>query len=157
MTVSNLFNLALALDLPILANHRLLASDIKSIIASVLNIMFNATVAFVYVLTAHRVFTLAGTQRAGAELPGGEADANSAPLPTCNETLLSLSFWFVALTLGSVAAFGLLGTLLFAYNRYRLAIIRGSAPRPHSRAADTPSGQAPAGVSPAPVATSNRL
>lgn len=152
MTASNLFNLALALDLPILANHRLLATDIKSIIASILNIIFNSAVAFVYMLTAYKVLTFSSQQTSAGQT--GDGGATSAPVLTCNASLYTTSFWFITLTLGLFVIISLLGSLLFAYNRYRLNIMRGSAPRSHPHVSNL-SGN-PTNIS-AQVTTTNRL
>lgn len=167
MTASNLFNLALALDIPVLANHQFLSSDVKNIIASIVNILFNALVAFLYLLTAYMVYNIKGRpnktsitqsnkQRlailnnetsgenfyssggAGSEEAiktnegpdSGQSDVINAAVK-CSASLYNFTFWFITLTLGSFALLSLLATLLFIYNRYRLAIIRGSTPRSH--------------------------
>lgn len=138
MTASNLFNLALAIDLPILANHRLLANDIKNIIASILNIIFNVVVGFYYILTAYKVFALSTKRN---ELNVDNTNNNDDSTTTqqqqqqldCNSTLYNFTFWFVCLSLGSFAVISLLGLVLYLYNSHRLAIIRGSTPRSHAR------------------------
>ena len=130
MTASNLFNLALALNVPVLANHQLLSNDVKNIIASIVNIIFNSLVAFLYVLTAYMVFNIRGGR------PESSA-SQTVPPPDelsqvqCDTTLYNVTFWFVTLTLSAFLLLSTVALLLFAYNRYRLAIIRGSTPRSH--------------------------
>lgn len=132
MTASNLFNLALAMDLPVLTNQSILSSDIKNTIASIINIIFNCVVAFVYILCAYKVYTIKSkTQNSllsdnGASDTGSDVDSTTID---CNPILYYLTFWFVTLTLGSFSLLITLGGIFFAYNKYRLAIIRGSTPR----------------------------
>lgn len=126
MTASNLFNLALAIDLHILTNHNTLSMDIKNTIASILNIIFNCVVAFLYILTAHKILVSSKLKPDDQ----GVANGNNELIQfECNQTLTSFTFWFIAITLGSMIILTVLGSILFAYTRYRLAIIRGSTPR----------------------------
>ena len=129
MSASNLFNLALALDLPILTNHKLLSSDVKNTIASMLNIIFNCVVAFLYILSAYMAFSIG--KRVQPESTEGEP-----PPIDCNGTLYHSAFWFITLTLSSLVILSLMAIIFFAYNKYRLAIIRGSMPRSQSNAAN---------------------
>lgn len=133
MTMSNIFNLALALDIPVLVNHKLLSSDVKNVIASMLNIIFNCVVAFLYILCAYMVYNITGARHKQQEISDGAAteDAGQVEPVKCSGALYNFTFWFITLTLGSFAILSALATLLFAYNRYRLAIIRGSTPRSH--------------------------
>lgn len=124
MTSSNLFNLALALDLKILTNHSQLSADLKNTIASILNILFNCVVAFLYILTAYKILISLKTSQDNQGNVNEELASNE-----CNQTLTGLTYYFVTITLGSMLILGSLGAILFAYTRYRLAIIRGSTPR----------------------------
>lgn len=130
MTASNLFNLALAINLPVFSNHSQLSFDIKNIIASILNILFNCIVAFLYILIAYKILTM-GKVRQIDQLTSNETNNEQEPIG-CNQTLTNFTFWFVAISLSIVAIISALGAILFAYNRYRLAIIRGSSPRSHT-------------------------
>lgn len=137
MTASNLFNLSLSLNIPILANHKFLSSDVKNIIASILNILFNCVVAFLYILCAYMVYNIRGARRKEQEWPADFPEESRVHESTsqeqvhCSGTLYGFTFWFITLTIGAFALLSFLATLLFAYNRYRLAIIRGSTPRSH--------------------------
>lgn len=128
MTASNLFNLALALDLPILTNHSILSSDVKNIIASIVNIIFNCVVALLYILSAYMVYTIGSIKKPTFDANGNSDDSEPQPMD-CNNTLYYFTFWFITLTLGLFLTLSLVACILFAYNKYRLAIIRGSAPR----------------------------
>lgn len=140
MTTSNLFNLALALDIPILTNHRLLSADTKNTIASIINILFNCVVAFLYILTTYMVYTVGALKHhqesshiehkvedSSEEEPPVVAEYQA--VPDCGSLLYQFTFWFITLTLCLFALLGLIALILFAYNRYRLAIIRGLTPR----------------------------
>lgn len=121
MTISNLFNLATSLNLPILHNQHLLSPDVKNIIASIVNILFNCIVTFLYVLCAYMVYTI---YRNHPQQPDGVVD-----VVDCNPTLYGFTYWFITITLSLSAVIILLAIILFCYNKYRLAIIRGSTPR----------------------------
>lgn len=143
MTASNLFNLALALNFPILTNHQILSSEIKNAISSIINILFNCVVVFLYILTCYMVFSIDISRNADRTTvnsivsPDGPRfvgeDSTSLPEDNqqmkCSETLYYFAFWFATLTLGLIAILCLAAGLLYAYNSYRLAIIRGSTPR----------------------------
>lgn len=136
MTASNLFNLALALDLPILSNNDL-TNDIKNTVASIINIIFNCTVTFLYILCSYMVYTIGISRQHQNNTNPSSASNESAPqdgveasqIMDCNGLLYYSSFWFVTLTLSVVAIFGLTACILFTYNKYRLTMIRGSTPR----------------------------
>jgi hypothetical protein len=126
MTASNLFNLALSIDLKILTNHSQLTIDIKNTIASILNIIFNCIVTFLYILTAYKILVSSKAKQNDQ----GSANGNNESIQfECDETLTSFTYWFIITTLGSMLTLSLVGAILFAYTRYRLAIIRGSTPR----------------------------
>lgn len=157
MTASNLFNLALALDIPILTNHRLLSLDNKNIIASILNILFNCIVALLYILTTYMIYTVKSSVKLhdnsedNAE-PNREEGISEEPVvaeyqaPNCSGLLYHFTFWFITLTLGVFVLLSLIALALFAYNRYRLAIIRGSTPRSQSNAANNANAPATNGT-----------
>jgi len=138
MTSSNLFNLALVLDLPILTNHRILSSDVKNIIASILNIIFNIVVLFIYIITAYMVFNMKGGGAEKSFTSGGESIEKALQPIDCNGTLYGSTFWFIALTLTSILVMSLIAALCYSYQRYRDAIVRGSTPR--SQANNIPTG-----------------
>lgn len=115
MTASNLFNLALSFDLPILNNHQNLTSDIKNTIASIINIIFNCVVAILYTLCAYMVYAFTAN---------GYSDEI-----VCGGLLYNFTFWFVTSTLSIFVILSLVAAVFFAYNKYRLAVLRGSTPR----------------------------
>lgn len=127
MTASNLFNLALSLDLPVLSSHNTISADLKNMIASIINIIFNCIVVFLYILNAHAVLSMSARQQPSSLNPNS-ADDNTEP-PVCNAVLYNFTYWLIVVSLSLSALLGLAATLLYAYNRYRLAIIRGSMPR----------------------------
>lgn len=152
MTASNLFNLALAVNLPILSNHEILTSDIKNTIASIINIVFNCIVAFLYILTGYMVYTvglagkkvvtinpapaLNGSSNGGSinkRLVNQNEDyQDEAPISQpieCGGLLYYFTFWFITLTLGLIVLLSLIACAFYSYNRYRIAIVRGSTPR----------------------------
>lgn len=129
MTASNLFNLAFTLDYPILTNHSILTSDIKNTIASIINIIFNCVVAFLYILSAYMVFTVGRKTGSKVNEATENHDESSEVEVDCSSLLYNFSFWFITLTLGLMAALVLIAGAFFIYNKYRLAIIRGSTPR----------------------------
>lgn len=153
MTSSNLFNLALALDIPILTNHRLLSVDTKNTIASILNILFNCIVAFLYILTTYMVYTVGfnSTAHRHSDRSKDSAEPKVEELPedeqadgafkqeqtNCGSLLYNFTFWFITLTLCLFALLALVALALFAYNKYRLAIIRGSTPRSQQNPTNT--------------------
>lgn len=128
MTASNLFNLAFSLDFPILSNHQILSIDVKNTIANIINIIFNSIVAFLYILSAYMVLKISV-----GKLEPDDSTSDSTTmveeLINCSGTLYSFTFWFVVLSIGLLIVFGILAFALFLYNKYRLAIIRGSTPR----------------------------
>lgn len=111
MTASNFFNLALTFDLPILRNHEILTKDLKNTIASIVNIIFVTVVFFLYILCGFMIFTI-GSQSID-----------------CSGTLYHSTYWFITSTLGLIVILLFASIILYAYNRYRLAIVRGSTPR----------------------------
>lgn len=131
MTASNLFNLAISLDLPVLSNHQILTSDIKNTIASIVNIIFNCVVAILYILCAYMVYAFTAN---------GYSDEI-----VCGGLLYNFTFWFVTLTLSTSVVLVLIAAVFFAYNKYRLAILRGSTPRSQTNT-DQPSTFATNGV-----------
>lgn len=155
MTSSNLFNLALALDLPILTNHQILTSEIKNTIASIINIIFNCVVAFLYIISAYMVFTIGkkskrrdllvdnATNNSGSSEESSPDDNNieSSDVMECSGLLYYTTFWFITLTLGLFVVLSLIATVFFAYNQYRLAIVRGSMPRSQSNTNTTPTNR----------------
>lgn len=114
--MSNLFNLALSLNIPVLSNHEFLTPDLKNIIASIVNVILNCLAAFLYTICAYFVFTL------GAK--SGETEGS----PNCSSLLYNFTFWFIFITLSMSISLCVIGTCLFIYNRYRLALVRGSTP-----------------------------
>lgn len=137
MSASNLFNLALALNLPILTNQSILSSDVKNTIASIINIIFNCVVAFLYILCAHKVYTIGSFNNLTSQPASSDEESNigssigepEAPIMNCNYLLYYFTFWFVTLTLAMFALLLLMAAIFFAYNKYRMAIIRGTTPR----------------------------
>lgn len=127
MTASNLFNLAFSLDLPILTNHSLLSNDTKNTIASIINIIFNCLVAFLYILSSYMVFNV-DIKKQDEHLTTDDPE-NALEFIDCGSLLYYFTFWFVTLTLGLFVVLCLIACSLFLYNQYRLAIIRGSTPR----------------------------
>lgn len=137
MTLSNLFNFSLACDLPILRNQELLSEDLKNIIASLLNVIFNAIALFLYIMSAHLVLRL----DAHANLPppstnpdnGTESNATDATNSSnCEPFLYHFTFWFVVATIAVLVALCLLALIIYAYNKYRLALVRGTQETSHS-------------------------
>lgn len=149
MTASNLFNLGLSLDIPVLKDQHVLAADVKNVIASILNIIFNCVVAFLYIICAYMVFNIGGGKSRGDNSSSAtsttppnapSADWSDVAMVNCNQTLYSFTFWFMAITLSLSAIVMGLAVLLFAYNKYRLAIIRGSTPRSQTETTNQPLG-----------------
>lgn len=136
MTAANLFNLAMALDLPLLSNHRHLSSDVKNTIASIVNIIFNSVAVFLYILSSYIVFTVGKWRQKDPD--SDKNDAGEPVPPECDATLYYFTFWFVTLTLAFIVILSLLAAIFFAYNRYRLALIRGSMPRSQPNATNLP-------------------
>lgn len=122
MTMSNIFNLALSLDLPILHNHEVLSADLKNIIASILNVMLNCLALFLYIICAYMVFTLGCNSN--------ENETNIEATPNCSPFLYNFTFWFMSLTLSITLILCFFAFGLFLYNRYRLALLRGSTTNP---------------------------
>lgn len=139
MTASNLFNLALALNIPVLTNQHILTSDIKNTIASIINIIFNCVVAFLYILCGYMVFTIGRKkQNSSSSSSSNDGEESSSvdveDLMDCNHVLYYFTLWFVVLTMGLFALLTIVAIIFFAYNKYRLAIIRGSTPRSQTTA-----------------------
>lgn len=128
MTASNVFNLAFALDFPILSNHRALSNDVKNTIASIINIIFNCVVTFLYILSAYMVLRISG-KKLNPDGSDSDPETTVEELVDCNGLLYSFTFWFVILTIALIIILGISALGLFLYNQYRLAIIRGSTPR----------------------------
>lgn len=138
MTASNLFNLALTFDLPILRNHQILTKDVKNTIASIVNIIFLCVVAFLYILCAYMVYTIAGKSSKAApslsEVPAEHRSADEVEVDTpqpidCSGILYSSTYWFITLTLGLSIIIALASCLFFLYHKYRSATVSGSTPR----------------------------
>lgn len=150
MTVSNLFNLGLACDLPILRNQDILSDDLKSIIASIVNVLMNVIAGFLFIICAHLVYTLdpnylennsnnnlssAIITTATATQLANNTDTSSTSETSandnlaqfaCNPFLYNFTYWYISLTLIIISTLCLLALCLYAYNRYKLALIRGS-------------------------------
>lgn len=138
MTMSNLFNLALSLEMPILHNHHNLTTDIKNIIASVLNVMFNCITIALYLVSAFMVIVMGDiSQTASSSNTNNESTPGDSSGLNCNPQLYNFTFWFVTLSLGCLAVLCLVGGALFGYNKYRLALIRGATPRFQTQADST--------------------
>lgn len=146
MTASNFFNLALTFDLPILRNHEILTKDVKNTISSIINIIFVCVVVFLYILCGYMVSTIGNKStkelqknsnenlaehRSIDEASVGteELDYSLSKSIDCSSTLYHSTYWFITLTLGLIAILILASIILYTYNRYRLAIVRGSTPR----------------------------
>jgi len=143
MTASNLINLALALDLPILTNHQLLSSDIKNTIASIINIIFNCVVVFLFILSSFMVYNMGSTRaQSNGDDTSGTRDERASNEVTlgCNSLLYYFTYWFITLTLSLVVILSAIAAILYIYNRYRLAIVRGSTSRSQASAAAYPTG-----------------
>lgn len=145
MTASNFFNLALTFDLSILRNHEIISKDVKDTIASIVNIIFVTVVFFLYILCGYMIFTI-GTKSANLANNDnqpehrsidetnviGDLNTSQSKSIDCSGTLYHLTYWFITLTLGLVVVILFVSIILCAYNRYRLAIVRGSTPRSHT-------------------------
>lgn len=146
MTASNFFNLALTFDLPILRNHEILTKDVKNTISSIINIIFVCVVVFLYILCGYMVSTIGNKStkelqknsnenlaehRSIDEASVGteELDYSLSKSIDCSSTLYHSTYWFITLTLGLITILILASIILYTYNRYRLAIVRGSTPR----------------------------
>lgn len=139
MSASNLFNLAISIDLPVLANQNALSADVKSIISSIVNILFNCLAAFLYILVAYMVYTISSETNSQGSSSSDEP-VESKPTIECSGTLYYFTFWFITLTLGLVVILCILAATLALYNRYRMAIIRGSTPRSQAHTNQTSNG-----------------
>lgn len=138
MTASNLFNLGLACDLPILRNQEILSDDLKSIIASIVNVLLNVIAGFLFIICAHLVYTFDINSLGNSNnLPintnnntnTSEYESNEIDNPVaiaCNPFLYDFTYWYITLTLITISTLCLLAVCLYAYNRYKLALIRGS-------------------------------
>lgn len=153
MSASNLFNLAISIDLPVLANQSALSADVKNIITSIVNILFNCVAAFLYILVAYMVYTISSDSSSQDIGPPGDS-IESRPTIECSATLYYFTFWFITLTLGLVVILCILAALMALYNKYRMAIIRGSTPRSQTQTNQTSNGNQTPNLN---SYTSNRL
>lgn len=63
MVASNVLNLASGFDLPILRNHVNLTTEVKDIVASVVNIILNCVVIFIFILITFYVYKMEPSAR----------------------------------------------------------------------------------------------
>lgn len=134
MTFSNLFNLALSLNLPVLSNHKLLSSDLKNIIASLANIIFNCVVGFLYIVTAGSVLLISSVSKRKTDIDANNNAQTSAPeidpdLPNCSSTFYNFTYYFTTISLVLIIVASIISAIAYAYGRYRGAIERGTAQR----------------------------
>lgn len=142
MTFCNFFNLAMSLNLPVLSNHNLLTDDLKNIIASLINIIFNCFVIFIYIIIATLVFTTKNETRTNplltekANTTNGHAIIKSnitEPKINNNDnscTFHSFASTFIVISLSATLILTLAYIVFEAYKRYRDNIELGSMAEP---------------------------